>query len=89
MINLNGTDKSKNIELLIFISLCNGILEKHLLFQIVVLGSMSAGRTIIDINSLQIASGVGAKKILILAADMVQMAKVPTDNLFRSNRCSI
>jgi ATP-dependent Lon protease len=81
--DLNGIGKSKDIELSMFVSLCSGILEKPLLPQMVVLGSMSIGGTIIGTESLpdalQIASDAGAKKILLPALDMVQMAKVPPE----------
>jgi len=81
--DLNGVGKAKDIELAIFVSLCSGILEKPLLAQMVVLGSMSIGGTIIGTESLpdalQIASDSGAKKILIPALDMAQMAKVPPE----------
>jgi len=81
--DLNGIGKSKGMELAIFVSLCSGILEKPLLAQTVVLGSMSIGGTIIGTESLpdalQIASDAGAKKILLPALDMAQMAKVPPE----------
>ena len=81
--DLNGIGKLKDIELAIFVSLCSGILEKPLLPQMVVLGSMSIGGTIIGTESLpdalQIASDSGAKKILIPALDIAQMAKVPPE----------
>jgi ATP-dependent Lon protease len=79
--DLNGIGKCENMELAMFISLCSGILEKPLLSQMVVLGSMSIGGTIIGTQSLpdalQIANDSGAKKILLPAIDMSQMAKVP------------
>ncbi len=81
--DLNGIGKSKDIELAMFVSLCSGILEKPLLAQMVVLGSMSIGGTIIGTESLpdalQIASDSGAKKILIPALDIAQLAKVPPE----------
>jgi ATP-dependent Lon protease len=81
--DLNGIGKSKGMELAIFVSLCSGILEKPLLPQMVVLGSMSIGGTIIGTESLpdalQIANDAGAKKILLPALDMAQMAKVPPE----------
>ncbi len=80
-LDLNGIGKAKDIELSIFISLCSGILDKPLLPQMVVLGSMSIGGTIIETESLpdalQVASDSGAKKILLPTLDMAQMAKVP------------
>jgi len=81
--DLNGIGKCKDVELAIFLSLCSGILEKPLLSQMVVLGSMSIGGTIIPTESLpdalQIANDAGAKRILLPALDMAQMAKVPPE----------
>lgn len=81
--DLSAISKSKDIELAIFISLCSGILEKPIQPQMVVLGSMSIGGTIVGTDSLpdalQVASDSGAKKILIPAIDMTQMAKVPAE----------
>jgi len=81
--DLNGIGKAKDMELAIFLSLCSGILKKPLLSQMVVLGSMSIGGTMIGTQSLpdalQIASDSGAKRILIPALDMTQMAKVPLE----------
>jgi ATP-dependent Lon protease len=81
--DLNGIGKSTGIELAVFLSLCSGILNRPLLPQMVVLGSMSIGGTIIGTDSLpdalQIASDSGAKKVLIPVVDMNQMAKVPPE----------
>ncbi len=81
--DLNGVGKSNGIALSMFISLCSGILNRPLLPQMVVLGSMSIGGTIIGTESLpdalQIASDSGAKKVLIPALDMAQMANVPPE----------
>lgn len=81
--DLNGIGKSAGIELAIFISLCSGILDRPLLSQTVVLGSMNIGGAIIGTDSLpdalQIAADSGAKKVLLPAIDMAQMAKVPPE----------
>ena len=81
--DLNGIGHSKNIALAIFLSLCSGVLERHLLPQMVILGSMSIGGTIIGTESLpdalQIAADSGAKKVLIPALDMSQMGNVPPE----------
>ncbi len=81
--DLNGIGKSNGIALSMFISLCSGILNRPLMPQMVVLGSMSIGGTIIGTESLpdalQIASDSGAKKVLIPALDMAQMANVPPE----------
>ncbi len=81
--DLSGIGNLSGIELTIFISLVSGILGKPVLSQLVVLGSMSIGGTIIGTqnlgNSLQIAFDSGAKKVLIPAIDMAQIGNVPSD----------
>jgi len=81
--DLNGIGNVFGLELAIFISLVSGILEKPVLPQLVVLGSMSIGGTIISTqnlgDALQIAIDSGAKKVLLPAPDMPKMANVPSD----------
>jgi len=83
--DINFISKFSGIELAVFISLCSGILEKKVLSQMVVLGSMNIGGAIIGsdnlADSLQIAVDSGAKKILLPAIDMTQIANVPADIL--------
>ena len=81
--DLNGIENIAGLELAIFLSLASSIIEKPLLPQMVVLGSMSIGGSIIPTQSLadalQIANDSGAKRVLIPAADMAKIATVPTD----------
>ncbi|MGZ4055302.1 MAG: protease Lon-related BREX system protein BrxL [Bacteroidia bacterium] len=81
--DLNGVGNIKGLELAILLSIVSSITERPLLSQMVVLGSMSIGGTIIGSENLgeylQVANDSGAKKILIPAADMVQLGKVPAD----------
>jgi len=81
--DLNGIGHCKGITLAMFLSLCSGILERPILSQMVILGSMSIGGVILGTESLadalQIAADSGAKRVLIPAVDMAQMANVPTD----------
>jgi ATP-dependent Lon protease len=81
--DLNGIGNISEMELAIFISLVSGILEKPVLSQSVVLGSMSIGGTVIGTqnigDALQIASDSGAKKVVVPASDMAKMANVPSD----------
>ncbi|WP_456470957.1 protease Lon-related BREX system protein BrxL [Caminibacter sp.] len=83
--DVNSIGKFSGIELSIFISLCSGILDKKPLSQMVVLGSMNIGGAIIGsdnlANSLQIAADSGAKRVLLPAIDMNQIASVPVDIL--------
>jgi len=83
--DVNSIGKFSGIELAVFISLCSGILDKKTLSQMVVLGSMNIGGAIIGsdnlADSLQIALDCGAKKVLLPAIDMSQIANVPADIL--------
>ncbi len=81
--DVNGIENIAGLELAIFLSLASSIIDKPLLPQMVVLGSMSIGGSIIPTqnlaNALQIASDSGAKRILIPAIDMTKIATVPAD----------
>jgi len=83
--DVNSIGKFNGIELSIFISLCSGILDKKPLSQMVVLGSMNIGGAIIGsdnlADSLQIAADSGAKRVVLPAIDMNQIANVPADIL--------
>ncbi|RYE30620.1 MAG: ATP-dependent Lon protease, partial [Sphingobacteriales bacterium] len=64
-------------------SLVSSILEKPVLPQCIVLGSMSIGGAIIGSDNLgeylQVSADSGAKKVLIPAVDMAQLGKIPAD----------
>jgi len=81
--DLNGIGNTKGLELAIFLSIVSSIVERSLLPQLVVLGSMSIGGAIIGSDNLgeylQVSADSGAKKVLIPAVDMAQIGKVPTD----------
>ena len=81
--DLNGIGNIKGLELAIFLSIVSGIVERPLLSQLAILGSMSIGGAIIGSDNLgeflQVAADSGAKKVLIPAVDMAQIGKVPTD----------
>ena len=81
--DLSGIGTTKGLELAIFLSLVSAIVERPLLPQLVVLGSMSIGGAIIGSDNLaeflQVSADSGAKKVLIPAVDMVQLGKVPAD----------
>lgn len=81
--DLNGIGNSDGLELSIFLSIVSSITERPLLPQLAVLGSMSIGGTIIPSDNLaeylQVSADSGAKKVLIPAADMIQIGKVPAD----------
>jgi ATP-dependent Lon protease len=81
--DLSGIGNIYGIELAIFISLVSGLMEKSIIPQSVVLGSMSIGGTIIATDNLpdalQVASDSGAKKVILPAGDMAKLGSVPTD----------
>ncbi len=81
--DLNGINNLKDIELSVFISLVSSSLERSVLPQTVILGSMSIGGSVIGTqnlgDALQIAHDSGAKKILLPASDMAQISSVPPD----------
>jgi ATP-dependent Lon protease len=81
--DLNGIGNLIGVELAIFLSIVSSITERPLLSQMVVLGSMSIGGTIINSDNLgeyiQVSADSGAKKVLIPASDLPQLSKVPAD----------
>jgi len=81
--DMNGIGNVKGMELAILLSIVSSITGRPLQLQIVVIGSMSIGGTIIGSDNLgeflQVAQDCGAKKVLIPAADISQMSKVPAD----------
>jgi len=81
--DLNGIGNTKGLELAIFLSIVSAIVERPLLPQLVILGSMSIGGAIIGSDNLseymQVSADSGAKKVLIPAVDVIQLSKVPTD----------
>jgi len=87
--DLNGIGAFHGVELAIFISLASGILDKPVLSQTAILGSMSIGGSIIGTqnlgDALQVACDSGAKKVLLPASDMSLIANVPTDLISKFN----
>lgn len=81
--DLNGIGNTKGLELAILLSIVSSIVERSLLTQLAILGSMSIGGAIIGSDNLseylQVAADSGAKKVLIPAVDMSQLGKVPAD----------
>ncbi len=81
--DITGVSSMKGVELSVFLALVSALIDRSVQGQLVVLGSMSLGGAIIGTDNLseymQIAADSGAKKVLIPASDMAQMAKVPAD----------
>ena len=83
--DLNGLGTMKGVELSVLLSLVSALTERPIQSQMIILGSMSIGGSIIGSDNLaeymQIAADSGAKRVLIPAIDMSQLSKVPTDIL--------
>jgi ATP-dependent Lon protease len=81
--DLNGIGNVKGLELAIFLSIVSGLTGRSILPQMIILGSMSIGGSIIGSDNLadflQVAHDSGAKKVLIPAVDVSQFGKVPAD----------
>lgn len=81
--DLNGIGNTRGLELAIFLSIVSSIAERPLIPQLAILGSMSIGGAIIGSDNLgeylQVSADSGAKRVLIPAVDMAQLAKVPSD----------
>jgi ATP-dependent Lon protease len=64
-----------------FIAMCSAILSKPLQSQLVVLGSMSLGGSIIPVEnlaeSLQVAHDAGAKRVLLPMASVSDIPTIP------------
>lgn len=80
-IELHNTGATKAMTLPGFVALCSGILQKPVQGQMVVLGDMSLGGSIIPVENLaeclQVAFDSGAKRILLPMASVTDIASVP------------
>ncbi len=80
-IELHNTGATKAMTLSGFVALCSGILQKPVQGQMVVLGDMSLGGSIIPVENLaeclQVAFDSGAKRILLPMASVTDIPSVP------------
>lgn len=80
-----GVGISDGLALAAFTSLCSGALEKPVQEQIAVLGTMTIGGSISNIDNLsellQVCLDAGAKKVLIPASSTSKLGTVPADLL--------
>lgn len=78
-----GVGLNSNVSLSTLVALCSCALNRPVLPQLVILGSMSLGGTINKVeelaSSLQVAFDVGAKKILIPMSSAQDIPTVPSD----------
>ena len=81
VVELQNTGPTTAMTLATFVALCSGILGKPVQSQMVVLGSMSLGGSIIPVEnlaeSLQVAFDAGAKKILLPMAGVGDISTIP------------
>ena len=78
-----GVGLDSNISLAVLVGYCSCALNRPVLPQMVVLGSMSIGGTLNKVEELasvlQVAFDAGAKKVLIPMSSAVDIATVPAD----------
>ena len=81
VVELQNTGPSTAMTLATFVALCSGILGKPVQSQMVVLGSMSLGGSIISVEnlaeSLQVGFDAGAKKTLLPMAGVGDIPTIP------------
>ncbi len=81
--DLTGVGMSDDLALAAFLSLCSGALEKPMQEQTAILGTITIGGSISNIDSLsdllQICLDAGAKKVLIPISAATKISTVPPD----------
>ncbi len=81
IVELHNTGPTKTMTLTAFVALCSAVLGKSVQSQLVVLGSMSLGGSIVPVQnlaeSLQVAFDAGAKRILLPMASVGDIASIP------------
>lgn len=83
MQDCQGVGVDSNISLAVLVAYCSCALNRPVIPQMVVLGSMSIGGTVNKVEELasvlQVAFDAGAKKVLIPMSSAVDIASVPAD----------
>jgi len=81
--DIHGVGMTSELALAAFVALCSGALGKPPQSQLVVLGSLSIGGTIIKVeelaNVLQVCFDSGAKRVLLPMASAVDISTVPPE----------
>jgi ATP-dependent Lon protease len=81
VVESHNTGPSTMLTLASYVALCSGLLGKSLETQMVVLGTMSLGGSIIPVEnlseSLQVAADAGAKRVLLPMASVGDIQTVP------------
>ena len=80
-----GVGASDGLSLAAFISLCSGALERPIQEQTAIIGTMTIGGSILNIDNLsdllQVSLDAGARKVLIPASATSKLGTVPADLL--------
>jgi ATP-dependent Lon protease len=80
-VELHNTGATKAMTLPSFVALCSGIMQKPVQGQLVVLGDMSLGGSVIPVENLaeclQVAFDSGAKRILLPMASVGDIPSIP------------
>ena len=81
IVELHNTGPTPAMTLAAFVALCSAVFGKPFQQQIVVLGSMSLGGTVIPVEnlaeSLQVAFDAGAKRLLLPMASVKDIPTIP------------
>ncbi len=81
VVELHNTGPTTTMTLTAYVALCSGLLGKPVQSQIVILGSMSLGGSIVPVEnlaeSLQVAFDAGAKRLLLPMASVGDIATIP------------
>jgi len=81
IVELHNTGPARTMTIAGFIALCSGLLSKPIQGQMVVLGDMSLGGSIIPVENLaeclQVAFNAGAKRILLPVSSVSAIPSVP------------
>ena len=80
-VELHNTGPAASTTLTTFVALCSAIMGKPVLSQLVILGNMSLGGSIIPVEnlaeSLQVAHDAGAKRLLLPMASVADIPTIP------------
>lgn len=81
VVEAHNTGPSTTLTMASYVALCSGLLAKDIEPQMVVLGTMSLGGSIVPVEnlaqSLQVAADAGAKRLLLPMASVSDIATVP------------
>ncbi len=81
VVELHNTGPTTTMTLASFVALCSGLMQKPVQSQLVILGNMSLGGSIIPVEdiaaTLQMAFDAGAKRILLPMASVQDIPSIP------------